>query len=187
MQQGALPAPARLKMAAGTKRDAKAAGATPLGPKQKHACRAPVASSSRAGEALPEAADRQLATAAAVTGRAAAALSGAGIAGRAAGLSEARSDVGSLRETAYAGVKTPTTAEQTKLIANATFNSEEEHAERMLFKQARSQCTACAARDLACGGRWVGWARSASQDLKCEFGLQQVCWSESSWAAPEHP
>ena len=126
-------------MAAGIKRDAKAAGATPLGPKQKQACRRTGASSSRAGAALPEPADRQLATAAAARGGAAGALSGAGFAGRAAGLSEARSDVGSLRETACAGMKTPTTAEHTKLIANARFNPEEEHAERMLFKQASSQ------------------------------------------------
>lgn len=135
-EQGALPAPAGLRIAASTKRKAEAAGATPLGPRQKQACRRMGASSSRAGAASPKAADRQLATAAAATGGAAVALSGAGIAGRAAGLSEARSDVITLRETPFAGVKVPTTAEQTKLIANATFSPEEEHAEQMLFKQA---------------------------------------------------
>ena len=139
-EQGALPAPARLRPAAGIKRNAKAAGAAPLAPKRKQAFRGTGASSSRAGAAPPEAADRQLATAAADRGGAAVALSGAGSAGRAAGLPEARSDVGSLREVPYAGVRTPTTAEHTKLIANAIFSPEEEHVERMLFKQASTHC-----------------------------------------------
>ena len=49
--------------------------------------------------------------------------------------------------------------------------------------------TACTAHEFACGGSCTGWVHSweCQPGLTCEYGLQQVCWSDQSWAAPQHP